>query len=125
MGEIKQSVHSGEFWDNVNKGICWEWTGRKNRQGYGYFRKTLGEGFAYRISFVMAHNRPIRKGYHICHTCDNPSCVNPSHLFEGTPTDNRQDLIFKGKDKNFGVYNGKAVYLSKRKDLVHISHYEK
>lgn len=93
--------HKGDFWDNVNKtDLCWLWTGKTfSNRGQGFFRKTQGETIAYRISFVLVHGRPIKKGMYICHRCDNPSCVRPEHLFEGTPYDNTHDAISKGRMK--------------------------
>ena len=51
---------------------------------------------AHRVSWVIA-NGPIPKGLFICHTCDNPTCVRPSHLFVGTPTDNMADRDAKNR----------------------------
>src|SRR5262245_28942349 len=48
--------------------------------------------FSY-LAFVVA----IKDGYYICHKCDRPACINPDHLFEGTPQDNVQDCIAKGR----------------------------
>lgn len=68
--------------------------------GYGQimqFGKMLA---AHRVSFEL-HYGPIPLGMFICHSCDNPSCVNPEHLFIGTNKDNQQDAISKGRRKKW------------------------
>lgn len=87
------------FWSYVLKlpNGCWEWQGGKVRYGYGGFHDENHRlRFAHRYSWEM-HNGPIPKGLFVCHTCDNPPCINPAHLFIGTPKDNTQDMIRKGR----------------------------
>lgn len=52
--------------------------------------------YVYRAVFEQYH-RPLVDGEHVCHSCDNPSCVNPEHLFAGSNNDNRQDSVKKGR----------------------------
>jgi len=79
----------------VQKDGCWKWLGYKNKSGYGSFY-ALGETLAHRFSYRF-YVGDIPKGLMVCHTCDNPSCVNPKHLWVGTSSDNQQDCVNKGR----------------------------
>jgi len=75
---------------------CWEWTGAKQKKGYGQIGedgKTLN---AHRTAWGIAFG-PVPAGMQVLHKCDNPSCVRWSHLFLGTPMDNMIDKIEKGR----------------------------
>lgn len=75
---------------------CWPWTGACTTHGYGVIN-TGGRGplvGTHRLSWVLA-NGPIAAGLEVCHSCDNPPCCNPAHLFLGTHRDNMRDAAAK------------------------------
>ena len=75
---------------------CWQWQLKPGHDGYGklkFDKKTLR---AHRASWV-AFRGEIPYGMLVCHTCDNPMCVNPAHLFLGSPQDNMTDKVNKGR----------------------------
>jgi hypothetical protein len=92
---------------------CWEWTAFKNKKGYGAIMyRDLGNIAAHRFSYLL-YKGDFDKNKFICHTCDNPSCVNPSHLFVGTPSENMKDKILKGRAKNPPIHKGSKQHLAK------------
>lgn len=84
------------FWSKVRRvsGGCWLWTGARNR--YGLFRLNGKVRKAHRVAWELT-NGPIPDGLNVLHTCDNPPCVRPSHLFLGTQAENVRDMWAKGR----------------------------
>ena len=76
---------------------CWNWKGSDDGHGYGEFWFEGKKWKAPRFSWVLNNGVPIPKGLLVCHKCDNPSCVNPNHLFLGTMSDNIMDCVKKGR----------------------------
>lgn len=75
---------------------CWLWLGTYNFYGYGLFHSRGKQRGAHRFSWEF-YRGPIPEGMHVLHHCDNPSCVNPDHLFIGTHQDNMADKTAKGR----------------------------
>lgn len=75
---------------------CWYWLGLMHRDGYGLISTNHITYTAHRVSY-MIHKGEIPKDMHICHSCDNPACVNPDHLWAGTNYDNILDRVKKGR----------------------------
>jgi hypothetical protein len=98
------------FWSKVKIGApdeCWEWQSRRDAWGYGSF--TMGrETLAHRTAYVLTTGT-ILPGMYIIHSCDNPGCVNPSHLRMGTPKDNSHDRKIRNREADHrGEFNGRA-----------------
>lgn len=75
---------------------CWEWQGGKQGDGYGVIRYKDKCCLVHRVLFSLT-KEPIRSGMFLLHSCDNPICVNPSHLRQGTNTDNMRDKVERGR----------------------------
>lgn len=88
---------SERFWKKVEKTAgCWRWMGAKNDCGYGKLGVFLTEIYAHRMAMYLT-GTVIPPGLFACHKCDNPSCVNPGHIFIGSNTDNMLDCAKKGR----------------------------
>ena len=91
---------------------CWQWTGALDKRGYG--TKRIGSRddnknwFAHRLSY-QEFVKPLTEGLQVNHTCDNPACVNPEHLYEGTQQQNMQDKKDRGRTLGRPVPNMQGV----------------
>lgn len=98
--KVKEDPNSKLLRD-ANKwyGKCWIWHGSFFKSGYGRFYIHQKCYRAHRVSYYIYHGKMPNEML-ICHRCDNPACVNPLHLFEGSTNDNTQDMIKKDRLRN-------------------------
>lgn len=98
------------FWSRVNKnGTCWLWQGKPSTSGYGtvsYQGKYIG---AHRIAWFLVFGK--MPNLNILHSCDNPICVNPTHLRNGTNVENIADKVLRNRQAK-----GEKITISKLKD---------
>jgi hypothetical protein len=110
------------FWadvDDADENGCREWLDLKNDDGYGYeyiearYTETPGRFYAHRIAYVLTYGPIPDETPIVLHTCDNPPCCEPTHLFLGTDADNVADRDRKGRGggyKRFGDNNGSRTH---------------
>lgn len=89
------------FWAQVDRtggpDACWQWTGNRIAGGYGRFGVAGEQVYAHRRAWEITAGAPFPAGMHACHTCDNPTCCNPGHIYAGTQGDNVRDMYARGR----------------------------
>jgi hypothetical protein len=119
MQEYLTLRQASRFWTRVDASggpdACWPFVGRHNQCGYGVVRigsvRTVQRGeLAHRVAYVLTQGEfPPDRPFGL-HTCDNPPCCNPSHIYAGTQADNNRDRAKRGRNGNLkGESNGQAV----------------
>jgi len=102
---------AAHFWSLVaitpSDGDCWEWSAARDARGYGYAGFMGRSHLAHRMAWIFTRGA-IPSGMLVCHSCDNPPCCNPSHLFLGSHQDNSDDAVSKGRMAH-GENHGRAV----------------
>lgn len=108
---------------------CWLWTAALSTTGYGVLNIKRKVTYAHRLSYQL-HKGEVGDMF-VCHHCDTRCCVNPDHLFLGTPKDNVADMFKKGREKNRSRLTSDDVLSIVESDLpikqlaaLHHVHYE-
>jgi len=104
--EVEKTILRGSLLERLDSRTsrssrCWMYQGVLNRAGYGVLNRGargLGNVLAHRAAYELKVG-PVTDGMFVCHRCDTPSCVRPSHLFLGTPRDNYLDMVSKGRQR--------------------------
>jgi hypothetical protein len=99
---VKSKSVSERFWSKVDAGSfgsCWLWKAARNAEGRAMFH--LGDRMhnASRIAWSLHNGLEFPEGKYACHSCDNPLCVNPHHIWPGSPSENSKDAEKKGRVK--------------------------
>jgi hypothetical protein len=115
--------------DILDENSCWEWKGAIDAYGYGVLSNKDKTIKAHRVSYEIYYSEPLGD-LHCLHKCDNPSCVNPLHLFAGTNLDNVKDKVKKGrcytgnqKGENNGASKLSDTQVSKIRELYNSGKY--
>lgn len=104
----EECVSLARFWSKVHvpkeEDHCWEWQGARLPAGYGVFkvRRETRNIRAHRYSLGLSLGEPVPDDMHVLHACDNPPCVNPSHLRIGTDADNVEDMFERKRNPRRG-----------------------
>lgn len=94
---------------------CWPWLAYKDKDGYGLI-PVWGAGTVARVSRIlyrMVYGQ-LQVGEEVCHSCDSPSCCNPSHFFPGSRLDNNNDAVAKGRKGYLGEQNANAILTDRK-----------
>lgn len=92
---------------------CLEWQHAKTKGGYGVMRVKNESLYVHRLSLILKLGRLLTMDEWALHSCDNPSCYEPEHLYAGTPSDNTSDMWDRGRGNRRGTMRGERAPLAK------------
>lgn len=112
LSKPRLSVFNSAIDKSGGPDACWPWTRKRNDDGYGRFKCIATYPMAHRVAFRNFVG-PVTDDIKVCHSCDNPPCCNPAHLFLGTQADNVADRVKKGRSAR-GDKHGLRVHPERR-----------
>lgn len=127
LTQLLTEKRTAAFWARVDiKGPdeCWPWLGSKTDGGYGTCNYGPLGTTAHRVAYLLQGNI-LTDEQQVLHSCDNPPCMNPAHLFAGTQVENLEDMRRKGRApdyRNFGEHNGRSRFTDKEVKAIRIAH---
>ena len=91
---------------------CWEWTGAivNSKKPYGIVKIEGKNKLVHRVIYELYSGEELTEGIQVCHSCDNPRCCNPRHLWKGTNADNMHDKVVKGRASHLGGLPAKFTF---------------
>lgn len=109
---LADAVSVTRFWSLVQRGTaddCWEWTGDKDRNGYGVFCFQGKKYGAHELALSFTTGEARLPKLDTCHSCDRPECVNPAHLRFDTRRANVADMIARGRAARSGKLTDEEI----------------
>lgn len=97
------------FWEKVAVGSnedCWPWLAALTHDNYGRFSVDGGQVMSHRMAWILTNGK-LEPNICVCHSCDNPPCCNPAHLWLGRHQDNQRDMAHK--KRRSGTINGRSI----------------
>ena len=98
---MKDNSLATRFFSKIEKtpSGCWNWIAGKNKEGYGWFSYPTGadKSIGAHVASYRYFYGEVPKGKQVNHHCDNTSCVNPIHIYAGTPKENTNDMVRRGR----------------------------
>lgn len=97
--QVRDRLFANLLGNYEKSGTCWNWTGTLFNKRYGRFSAGKCGLSAHKVSFVLHTGTKAGNGF-VCHTCDNPQCINPEHLYLGSAATNAEDRRDRGRQQD-------------------------